>query len=292
MGALLDAYVVPTVDGIAYGLLLFVVAAGLLAAFAVGGVLNLAHGLLVAVGAYTAAALGDGTWAGFGLALVVGPLAGAAAGSVLAGALHPLRSRGHLAQALLTMGVAFAGADALRGLFGPYDLAVAVPSTLDGTVRLAGHAYPVYRLAVIVAAVLIGGAGWWLVTRTRTGALVRAAVDDAAMLATIWHNPTTVHNAVMVGAGGLAGLAGVLGAPVLGIGPSTAGTTLLISLIVVVLGGMRSVPATLVAALAVGQVQTLGVAVIPAWAPFLLLTAMAAALLVRRRSLQTTGRPA
>ncbi len=277
-------YVVPVVDGVAYGLLLFVVAAGLTVAFAVGGVLNLAHGALVAIGAYAAAALGDGTWPGLGLAVAVGTLAGAGGGAVLGIALRPLRLQGHLAQALLTMGVAFVVADLLRTAFGPYDLPVAVPSTLDGTARLAGHAYPVYRLAVIAVAVVIGVAGWWVLTRTRTGALVRAAVDDAEMLATLGRNPATVHSGVLIAAGGLAGLAGVIGAPVLGAGPGTAGGVLLISLVVVVLGGMRSVPATLLAALGVGQVQTLGVALIPTWAPFLLLTAMAAALLLRSRS--------
>lgn len=288
----LDAHLVPVLDGMAYGLLLFVVAAGLLAAFAVGGVLNLAHGLLFAIGAYTAATLGDGTWAGLSLAVGTGTLAGAVGGAVLAGALRPLRSRGHLAAALLTMGVAFAGADGLRTVFGPDDLPVAVPSTLDGTARVLGHAYPAYRLAVIAAAVVIAVAGWWLLTRTRIGALVRASVDDPAIVATLGYSPTAVHGGVLIGAGALAGLAGVLGAPVLGAGPSTAGTVLLISLVVVVLGGMRSVPATLVAALGVGQVQTLGVAVIPAWAPFLLLSAMALVLLIQGRLPQSAGGPA
>jgi branched-chain amino acid transport system permease protein len=277
-----DAFLVPAVDGMAYGLLLFVVAAGLMAAFAVGGVLNLAHGLLFAIGAYAAATLGDGTWLGLGRAALAGSLAGTAGGLVVATALRPLRSRGHLAQALLTMGIAFVGADVLRTVFGPYDLAVAVPSTLDGTARLLGHAYPVYRLAVIAAAVLIAVVLWWVLTRTRTGALVRATVDDPAIVATLGHNPTAVHGGVLAVAGALAGLAGVLGAPVLGVGPSTAGGVLLISLVVVVLGGLRSVPATLVAALGVGEVQTLGVAVLPAWAPFLLLAAMVVTLLVRR----------
>src|SRR5690606_10268001 len=150
---------------------------------------------------------------------------------------------------LLTMGVAFVGADALRTAFGPYDLPVAVPSTLDGTASLLGHAYPVYRLALIGVAVLIATAGWWVLTRTRAGALVRATVDDPAMVAALGHSPQAVHGGVLGAAGALAGLAGALGAPVLGAGPSTAGGVLLISLVIVVLGGLRSVAATLIAAL-------------------------------------------
>jgi branched-chain amino acid transport system permease protein len=276
----LDAYVVPLVDGVAYGLLLFVSAAGMLAAFAVGGVLNLAHGLLFALGAYTASALTDGSWRAWGAALTVGTLAGVGGGGLLTAALTPLRGRGHLPQALLTMGVAFVGADLLRTAFGPHDLPSAPPSPLTGTVSAAGHAYPVYRLALIAAAVLIAAVGWWVMTRTRAGRVVRAATDDPQMLAALGVNPATVHCGVLLTAGGLAGLAGVLGAPVLGTGPGTAPAVLLISLVVVVLGGMRSVPATLGAALAVGQVQTLGVAVIPELAPFLLFSAMAAALVL------------
>ncbi len=277
----LDAQFVPFVDGIAYGLLLFVVAAGMLAAFAVGGVLNLAHGVLVVLGAYAAATLTDGSWTATGQAVLVGAVAGAGGGGLLAAILHPLRRRGHLAQALLTMGVAFVCADVLRTVFGPYDLPVAVPAGLGGTANLLGHPYPAYRLAVIVAALALAAGGWFVLTRTRAGAVVRAAVDDPPMLATLGVNPTTVHSGVMVVAGALAGLAGAIGAPILGAGPTTAGSVLLISLVVVVLGGLRSVPATLLAALCVGQAQTLGVALAPHGAPFLLFAGMAAALVVR-----------
>ena len=277
----LDAHLVPLVDGVAYGLLLFVVAAGMMAAFAVGGVLNLAHGVLVALGAYTAATLTDGSWIATGLALLVGTVAGAGGGGLLAAVLHPLRRRGHLVQALLTMGIAFVCADALRTAFGPYDLTVAVPAGLDGTANLFGHPYPAYRLAIILAAVALAVGGWFVLTRTRSGAAVRAAVDDSPILATLGISPAAVQSGVLVVAGGLAGLAGALGAPVLGVGPTTGGSALLVSLVVVVLGGLRSVGATLAAALGVGQVQTLGVALVPTWAPFLLFAAMATALVLR-----------
>jgi branched-chain amino acid transport system permease protein len=276
-----DAYTVPFVDGVAYGLLLFVVAAGLMLAFAVGGVLNLAHGVVFALGAYLCATVSDGSWAATGLGVAVGTAAGAGCGGLLAAALAPLRGRGHLAQALLTMGVAFVATDLLRTAFGPYDLPTAVPAPLAGSARLVGHAYPAYRLALILAGGLIAAAGWWLLTRTRVGSCVRAAVDDPEMLAAIGVRPASVHGGVMLAAGALAGLAGALGGPILGAGPTTANSVLLISLVVVVLGGMRSVPATLVAALGVGQVQTLGVAVTPGLAPFLLFAAMAGALIVR-----------
>src|SRR5690606_11618416 len=153
-------------------------------------------------------------------------------------------------------GIAFVGADTLRTAFGPYDLPIAVPSTLDGTAHLLGHSYPRYRLAVIGAALLIATVGWWLLTRTRAGALVRATVDDPAIVATLGGSLDAVHSGVLAADGALAWLAGVLGGRLLGAGASAAGGVLLISLVVVVPGGMRSVPATLIAAVGVGQVQT------------------------------------
>ncbi|HEX5995119.1 MAG TPA: hypothetical protein VFY84_08280, partial [Jiangellales bacterium] len=102
-----DAHLVPFIDGIAYGLLLFLVAAGMLAAFAVGGTLNLAHGTVFALGAYLAAFVSDGTWTAIASAVLVGATVGAGCGGVLAAALAPIRARGHLPQALLTMGIAF-----------------------------------------------------------------------------------------------------------------------------------------------------------------------------------------
>lgn len=284
----LDVYLVPFIDGIAYGVLLFLVAAGMMAAFAVGGTLNLAHGAVFALGAYLCAVLSDGTWTGFAAAVLAGAAAGAGCGGLLAAALAPVRARGHLAQALLTMGIAFIAADLMRTVFGPADRPTPAPRAIAGTVRMFGHAYPAYRLALIVAAVMVAAAGWWVLTRSRAGALVRAAVDDADMLATLGVNPALVHVGVMVAAGGLAGLAGAFGAPVIGAGPATATTVLLWSLVVVVLGGMRSVPLTLLAALGVGQAQTLGVVAIPGLAPFLLFAAMTVVLVARSRAPEGT----
>jgi branched-subunit amino acid ABC-type transport system permease component len=278
---LVDAYLIPVVDGVAYGLLLFVVAAGLTVAFSVGGVLNLAHGSLYAVGAYTAAVLADGTWTGLALAAAVGMVAGAAGGGVLATAVVPLAGRGHLAQALLTFGAALVAADTLTTVFGADELPVAIPRPLDASATIAGHRYPAYRLSFIAVAILLAGLGWLAASRTRMGARVRAAVDDPEMLACLGINPRTVQAAMLAVAGGLAGLAGVLGAPILGAGPGTANTVLLLSLVVVVLGGLGRVLGALVAALVVGLIQTLGVTLAAGWAPFLLFAVMVAVLIAR-----------
>ncbi|MFD5136720.1 branched-chain amino acid ABC transporter permease [Streptomyces sp. NPDC058378] len=280
---LLDAHLVPAVDGVAFGLLLFVVAAGLSLAFGTAGVLNLSHGMLYAIGAYTGAALSDGTWGGLALGLAAGTAAACAAGAGLSAATAPLARRGHLTQALLTFGLALVGGDLLIQLFGADELPVRVPEALDSSVRLLGHRYPAYRLCFIVMAVLLAAFGTWVLTRTRMGAAVRAAADDPQMLATTGHSPRAVHTGVLAAAGALAGAAGVLGAPIIGPGPGTSENVLMLSLVVVVLGGLRSLWATLAAAVAVGEVQTLGVSLVPDLAPYLLFAAMAAVLVLRSR---------
>ncbi|MCG7529425.1 branched-chain amino acid ABC transporter permease, partial [Streptomyces sp. OfavH-34-F] len=280
---LLDAHLVPAVDGVAYGLLLFVVAAGLSLAFGTAGVLNLSHGMLYAIGAYTGAELSDGTWGGLALGLAAGTAAAALAGAGLSAATMPLARRGHLAQALLTFGIALVGGDLLIQLFGADELPVRVPGALDSSVHLLGHRYPAYRLGFIAMAVALAAFGTWVLTRTRVGAAVRASADDPQMLAATGHSPRAVHIGVLAAAGALAGAAGVLGAPIIGPGPGTSENVLMLSLVVVVLGGLRSLWATFAAAVAVGEVQTLGVSVLPDLAPYLLFAAMAAVLVFRSR---------
>lgn len=284
-----DPYLVPALDGVAYGLLLFVVAAGLTLAFGVGSVLNLAHGTLYAIGAYTAAALGDGSWTALAVAVLVGTVAGAASGGLLAAAVAPLAGRGHLAQALLTFGVALIVGALLVHMFGPDPLRPVVPPAVDGPVTIAGHRYPGYRLAFIGVAAVLAVAGWLVLARTRLGALVRATVDDPQIVAVGGTSPRMVQGGVLAAAGALAGLAGVLGAPIIGPGPRTAETVLLLSLVIVVVGGLGSVTGAFVAAVAVGQVQTLGVVIAPTLAPWLLFAAMAVALIVRRPRIGSVG---
>ncbi|MFI6237120.1 branched-chain amino acid ABC transporter permease [Micromonospora sp. NPDC050784] len=288
----IDPYLIPALDGVAYGLLVFVAASGLVFCFGVANILNLAHGLLYAIGGYTAAALLDGGWASLGLALAVGVLAAAAAGVLLAGLLAPVAAGNHLSQALLTFGVALAGGSLLVAGFGPDNPQVRVPAALEGSVLVAGHRYAAYRLVFIVVAAVLAVALYLVVRRTRAGMLVRAAVDDPEMVACLGVSPARIRAGVLAAAGALAGAAGVLGAPIIGPGTGTADTVLLLSLVVVVLGGLGSMAGTLLAALAIGEIQTLGVALLPSAAPFLLFAAMAAVLAVRARGLAGRWRPA
>jgi branched-subunit amino acid ABC-type transport system permease component len=169
---------------------------------------------------------------------------------------------------------------------------VVIPAVLDRAVNAAGHSYPGYRLALIGVAALIAAGLGLVVTRTRAGNFVRATVDDREMVAMLGVSPFVVRTSVLAGAGALAGLAGALGAPIIGSGPGTANLVLLLSLVVVVLGGMGSIAGALVAAIAVGEIQTVGVANFPTVAPFVLFGAMALALAARARGLLPSGRSA
>ncbi|ADD42522.1 branched-chain amino acid ABC transporter permease [Stackebrandtia nassauensis] len=279
---MLDLYLIPVINGFAYGLLLFVVAAGLTLAFGVADVLNLAHGTVYVVGGYAAATLTDGSWGGLLLAIAVGCLAGAACGGLLSVAVAPLTGRGHLAQALLTFGIALVGGALLVYAFGADDLRPTLPEALTEPVLINGQRYSGYRLSMIGLGVILAVVIWFVITRTRAGARVRAMVDDPGMVASLGTNPRTILNGVMVAAGALAGTAGAIGAPLIGPGPGTANQVLLMSLVIVVVGGLGSVLGAFVAALVVGQVQALGPIVAETWAPYLLFVAMAVALLVRR----------
>ncbi len=296
MAQWLNAQVVPAADGLGYGLLLFLVAGGLTLAYGVGDVLNLAHGSVCALGAYTAAVLGHGTWTSLALALVAGLAVGATAGGVLAALLAPLASRDPLDQALLTVGVALVGGDLLTTATGGNALPVAVPAAVAGTTTIAGHRYPLYQLLLIPVAAALAVGGHVALRHTRAGRLVRATVADPDLVACLGVSPATVRTGVLVASGALAAGAGVVGAPIIGAGPGTAESVLLLSVVIVVVGGLGSVPGALVAAIGVGEVQTLGVSVLPdRVAPYLLYGAAAAALVVRchprlRRRRRPAGR--
>jgi branched-chain amino acid transport system permease protein len=272
------------VDGVAFGVLLFTIAVGLSLVFGIMDVLNLAHGALYLVGAYLAVQFAGDGQAGVGAFLVAGLAAtvvGAAAGAGLAVMTRPLARRGHLDQALLTLGVALIIGDLLSARYGNDVQSVPPPRFLAGSVSLAGRDYPSYRLAVIVAGLLLAVIVYLLVERSRVGALVRATVADAPMVRAM--GVDTGRLVVVVFAFGvvLACLGGVLGAPVLGAYPGLDERVLILGLVVVVLGGLGSVGGAFLGAMVIGQVEVLGVSLLPQYASFLVFGTMALVLLAR-----------
>ncbi|MEU7816875.1 branched-chain amino acid ABC transporter permease [Pseudonocardia sp. NPDC049154] len=283
----LAANLISVLNGLAIGALLFILAVGLSLVFGMMDVLNLAHGALFVTGAYVAAALSAGgpSWGAFlgalGLAAVIGLLAG----GVLSAMTEPLRRRSHLDQALLTLGVALIVAEVLQIAFGDDPLAVPAPPGLDGSVSLAGAAYPTYRLVIIGIGAVLAVAIHVVVERTTLGALVRATVADREMVASIGVDNRRVKVAVFALGSLLATVAGVLGGPVYGASVGLDSTVLILALVVVVIGGLGSVRGALVGALVIGQIESLGRALLPDLASFVLFGALALVLVLRPQGL-------
>ncbi len=277
----LDANILSILNGFALGALLFLIAVGLSLVLGTMDVLNLAHGVIALVGAYVGVAfLGGGAEPGeFLIAMLVAAAVGMLAGVLLAILTQSITD--HLRQALLTLGVALVVADLLVGMFGSDVKSVPPPALIGGSVEVFGHTYPVYRLFVIGVSVVIGVVLFIVLERTRVGAVVRATVADRAMVEAIGVRSRVVLGGVFGIGAALAALGGLLAAPVLGAQPGLDSTVLMLALVVVVIGGLGSIRGAVLGAVLVGQVQTLGVALLPELASFLLFGAMALVLLIR-----------
>lgn len=279
-----DANTVSILNGLARGLLLFTLAVGLSLIFGLMDVLNLAHGALFLVGAYVGFSLAaDGT--GFAVAVAVAVAVGLVLGGMLGAAVHPIRRRGHLDQALLTLGIAFILSDLSSVIWGEDFRALPPPSVLAGSTTVMGSPYPTYRLVVIGVGIAIAVVVYALFERTMLGATVRAAVSDRTMLAALGINVEAVFWAVFGIGAALATFGGIIGAPVLGVRPGLDWDVLILALIVVVVGGLGSIKGAFVGAILIGEVQSVGVTLAPDVAAFVLFGAMAAVLLVRPEGL-------
>ena len=279
-----DANFISLLNGLAIGLLLFTMAVGLSLIFGLMDVLNLAHGAVFALGSYLVWALvRDGQ--PFLVGLVVAVIVGAVLGVGLALAVRPVASRGHLDQALLTLGISIILADLISGVWGNDFRSVRPPEILRGSVAIFGDQYPTYRLAVIGIGLALAALVYVVFERTQLGAIVRAAVVDRAMVSALGINVTVVLVAVTALGTALAAFGGVIGAPILNVRPGLDSEVLILALIVVVIGGLGSIRGAFLGALLIGQVRSLGVALVPELASFLLFGAMALVLLFRPEGL-------
>ncbi|MFF5112780.1 branched-chain amino acid ABC transporter permease [Streptosporangium sp. NPDC000509] len=282
-----DANLITVINGLAYGLLLYTLAVGLSLVFGMLNLLNLAHGTLFLAGAYVAAVVvaPSGAWLSWVLALSIALAVGALAGVGLTTMTRLLTRRGHMAEALLTLGISLAGSSLLLWIFGADVRSVPAPAGLDGSVTILGNPYPVYRLVLIGFGLLIALLAEVILERTMMGAVVRAIVADADIVSTLGIDTRKILYGVLAVGSALAVVAGVLGGPMLGAAPGLDSHVLLIALVVVVIGGMGSARGALIGGLLIGQVQTLGTALAPEVAPFLIFGAMALVLVVRPHGL-------
>jgi branched-chain amino acid transport system permease protein len=269
-------------NGVQYGLLLFLIASGLTLVFGVMGIINLAHGSLFMIGAYTAFLVTRSTGS-LWLALPVGLAGGIVLGLALERCLfrHFYR-REHLDQVLLTFALILLFEETRSLLVGNDFHAVPIPEMLDFPVPItAGFSYSAYRFAVIGICLVLAALLFFWLERTKLGAVVRAAAEKPEMVDVLGIDARRVHLTVFAVGTALALIAGVLAAPLTSVYPNMGDGFLIISFVVVVLGGLGSVSGAFWSALLIGLVDTLGKAYVPAVAGLAIYVLMAAVLLWR-----------
>jgi branched-chain amino acid transport system permease protein len=254
---------VQLLNGLQYGVLLFLLAAGLTLVFGIMSFVNLAHGSLYMVGAY-AAALAYAASGSFALAVLAAMGAALAVGLLLEVAIvSRLYRRDHLDHVLATFGLVMFFNELVRLVWGPQPLFVQVPEVLAGTVQLFGFNYPSYRFAIIAVGLLVAIGSYWLINKTRVGMLIRAGAQNPQLVGALGVN-IGLLNAMLFGVGAmLAGLAGAMAGPLLSVQSGMGEPVLITTLVVIVIGGIGSVNGALYAALIVGVVDTLGRVLLP-----------------------------
>ena len=245
-------------NGLSFGALLFILASGLSLVFGMMDVVNLAHGAFYMLGAYVALSVVQLTGS-FWIAMLVAPLALALLGLVIEPLLlRRLRGR-HLDQVLLTIGLSLVIVDVIGQLWGREVRSLSAPPGLDGSIALIGGVYPVYRLFVIAFGVVLAAAMAVVYRRTRIGMLIRAGVEDAQMLGALGIDTNRLFASTFATGAALAGLAGVIAAPVFGVQPGMdTDPGLLYSLVVVVVGGLGTLSGAVAGSLLIGPADTFG----------------------------------
>lgn len=256
----LATFAVQCLNAVQYGLLLFLVASGLTLIFGIMGVINLAHGSFYMIGAYMAFALAPLFGQNFVLMLVCGTLLAALFGYLLEWLFFSyLYQREHLQQVLMTWALILVFEEARSLLVGNDVHGVQAPDWLAGSIALGDlMTYPVYRLFASAACILIGGALYWVVNRTRLGMMIRAGASNRDMVRGLGINITRLYRIVFAGGVALAALAGMIAAPMSSVYPGMGGHVLIVCFVVVVIGGIGSITGALIAALLVGIVDTFG----------------------------------
>jgi branched-chain amino acid transport system permease protein len=279
-------------NGVQLGVMLFLMASGLTLVFGLMNFINLAHGSFYMIGAFIASSAvirtGD-----FFSGLIVAVLGTGLIGLVLERSLlRHLYHKSHLRQVLITFGLILVLNELARIVWGPFPVALQIPSFLSGSVEiLPGETYPVYRLAILAVGLLVALGLYLIITHTRAGMWVRAGASDRDMASATGVNVQLVF-ALLFGFGAaLAGLAGVMAGPILTVQVGMGEPILILSLVVTVIGGIGSIRGAFIAALSVGIVDTFGrVLLPPALGSMIIFVFMALFLAYRPQGLFASGR--
>ncbi len=278
----MDFFLSNLLNGISYGMILFLIAAGMSIVLGLMGITNLAHGALYMIGAYIGWTIFVQLGMNFWLAVV--------AGAVVSGIIGLLIERVFLKhlykqvneQVLLTYGLVYISTNLVIWIWkGHYRLQFTAPELYMRTISLGGFSFPLTRIVIAIFGIVIALVLWYLQDKTRIGAIVRAGMDDKEMIQGLGINLEMVSMAVFFVASFVAGLAGVIGAQVLSTYPGIGDSVLLLALAVIIVGGIGSIQGSLVGGLLIGLIDNFGKALFPQYAMFTIYFAMIIVLLIK-----------
>ena len=246
-------------NGLQFGIMLFLMSAGLTLIFGVMGLINLAHGSLYMIGAFAAAAV-SGMTGSFLLALFASLIASAAAGALVELlVIRRLYEKDHLDQVLATFALILIFSEGTRWVFGSFPLFLDIPAYLSGPIILPGNIqYPFYRLALIVAGLSVALGLGIMITKTRLGIKIRAGESDREMIAALGVNISSLYTLIFALGAALAGLAGALVGAIQSVQVGMGEPVLILAFVVIVIGGIGSIKGALIGALLVGLTDKLG----------------------------------
>ena len=253
-------------NGLTIGGILMLIAIGLTLIFGLMGVVNFAHGALYMLGAYVAFEVVSvtGHW---WLALIVAPIVVGLLGLVLERTIiRSIYGGDPIRHVLLTFGVAIVLSEVVEIIWGPRILVLLAPDFLSGSVSFLGISYPIYRLVVLLVSCLVAGSVWFVLRQTNIGLMIRSATHDREMVEALGIDIKRVSTGVFVAGTMLAGLAGVLIAPLRSVHPEMGTNVIVVAFIVVIVGGLGNVGGAMAGAMLVGIVEVLGALLIPGMA--------------------------
>jgi len=255
---------IQTLNGLQLGVMLFLMAAGLTLVFGIMDLINLAHGSLYMLGAYLTATL-TGFFDSFVLGLLLAVLLTAAIGAVLEmTTLRPLYNRDHLDQVLATFGLILFANEVVKIFWGPSAVFLSPPNWLAGQITiLPGITYPAIRMAIIGVGLMVAVLLWFMIARTRLGMWIRAGASNRDMAGALGINIRQVFTVVFALGAGLAALAGGMAGSILAVQVGMGEQILILTFVVIVIGGLGSVKGALIGALLVGMADTLGRILLP-----------------------------
>jgi branched-chain amino acid transport system permease protein len=277
-------WLIQTLNSLALGGVLFTLAAGFSLIFGLMRIANLSHGAYFMLGAYVGLSVISGGY-GFGAAILAAGSTVALLGGLVERFILRRLAGNALSQVLATLGIAFVIADGSLWLWGGDPRPVSGPALLSGAVRMFGLAFPLYRLSMVAFSILIGIGLWLLLDKTRLGMMIRASVDDMQMAQGIGIPSSRLFTIVFCLGAGLAGVGGVLAAPILSVYPGMDADMLPLALVVVILGGLGSLLGAFLGSFVIGLIYTFGQVLFPDLAYIILFLPMVIILAIRPRGL-------